>query len=67
MILSDLSRNPEQAEIRQEAAGIPDNLPLSEVRRRLDFGANNLVLNPGAVVAAWTASLSGPSSGVAEA
>ena len=67
MNLPDFQTEERPAEIRQEAAEIPDDLPRTELRRRLIFGADNLVVDPRAVAAAWLAPLSSPSLGVGEA
>ena len=67
MNLPGLHTEERTAEIRHEAAEIPDDLPLTEVRRRLRIGAESLVVDPGGVVAAWLAPLSSPPLGVGEA
>ena len=62
--LLELPHHPESTE---ETPEIPAGLPRTELRRRLGFGAENLVVDPRAVAAAWLAPLSSPSLGVGEA
>jgi hypothetical protein len=69
MILPDLHTEERPAEVRIEAAEIPPDLPLSEIRRRLLVGAENLVNDPRTVSAAWLAPIASMqvSSGIGEA
>jgi hypothetical protein len=69
MILPELHTEERPAEVRIEAAEIPPDLPMSELRARLAFGANNLANDPRAVSAAWLAPIAPMqvSSGIGEA
>jgi len=57
---------PHRPEITEETPEIPVDIPRTELRRRLAFGADHLQVDPKAVAAAWLAPLSSPLTGVGE-
>jgi hypothetical protein len=64
--LYELPRHPE---ITEEMPEIPADIPRTELRRRLAFGADHLQVDPKAVAATWLAPIAPlpVSSGIGEA
>lgn len=58
---------PQHPETTEETPEIPPGLSRAEVRRRLSFGASSLVVDPGAVAAAWLMPFDVPSAALGEA